>query len=144
MKAYFQYLLFLFMFSTCQQNVNSFSCNKSANIFDPNKPCWCPKPIAKIKRKLIEANSCQNRRVLQPNLSPAKIDQYVIFNDLSKEEEQDFIDRSRRGELTIEELEILDGIIIDKQQPRSDEGPVCRKRGCPYYKCYRKKNCTCC
>lgn len=144
MKLYFQYLLFLFIVIGCAQKINGFTVNNSCVLFDSNKPCWCPNEKVKKSYRINEANACKADKLSGIKINAQKIEQYVLLNDLSIEEEQDFKTRAENNELTIEELKILDAIIIDKQEPRGDEGPICRKRGCPYYKCFRRKNCTCC
>jgi hypothetical protein len=144
MKWFFKYLFFLFIIIECQQKGRDFSRNNTCILFDPNKPCWSPNGPTKNKFKINEANTCRPDNLPKNNYDLEKIEQYVLLNDLSVEEEQDFKDRAENNELTIEELKILDAIILDKPQQKSNDGPICRKKGCPYYKCYRKRNCTCC
>jgi hypothetical protein len=142
MTAYIKYVLFVIII--CQSKILGFATNNSCAFFDPNKPCWCPSGQTRSSFRINEANACRGENLPKTNFDEQKIEQYVQFNDLSVEEEEDFKDRANNNELTVEELKILDSILIDKQQPKVDEGPICRKKGCPYYKCYRKKNCTCC
>jgi hypothetical protein len=139
MKLMLQFLLIFFMSIDCQ-----ISINKTCAFFDPNKPSWCPNIQTRNNFRLNEANACSRDNLSGVKFNKNKIEQYVQLNDLSEEEEQDFRIRAENNELTIEELKILDGIILEKQSINNDNGVICRKRGCPYYKCYRRKNCTCC
>jgi hypothetical protein len=90
----------------------------------------------------VYGNRCQ-QNTISSDLNK-KITEYAYRYDLSPEVEADMKSRAGYNELMVEEMQILDQIYIDDIPAPIDEPMVCRKRGCPYYKCYRKKNCTCC
>jgi hypothetical protein len=89
-----------------------------------------------------QKNSCPQNTI--SNEMDKKITEYAYRYDLGPEAEEDMKIRAGYDELMVEEMQILDEINVDDTVIPKVEPVVCRKRGCPYYKCYRKKNCTCC
>ena len=100
---------------------------------NPNKP---------MTRNCTQENSCPQNTISTE--MDKKITEYAYRYDLGPEEEEDMKTRAGYDELMVEEMQILDEINVDDTIIPKIEPVVCRKRGCPYYKCYRKKNCTCC
>jgi hypothetical protein len=96
-------------------------------------------PMPKMCR---QKNGCPQNTI--SNEMDKKITEYAYRYDLGPEAEEDMKMRAGYDELMVEEMQILDEINVDDTVIPKVEPVVCRKRGCPYYKCYRKKNCTCC
>ena len=136
-----------------QQNSGMRSKVNNQPFYRPQPQTGCGQQQVMAPRYPHQASSLKNmgdvygNRCQQNSISSdmnKKITEYAYRYNLSPEDEADMKSRAGYNELMVEEMYILDQIYVDNIPQESVEPVVCRKRGCPYYKCYRKKNCTCC
>ena len=116
-----------------QKNCSHLKLDQIVRAGNPSKP---------ITKNCQQNNSCPQNTISTE--MDKKITEYAYRYNLGPEEEEDMKTRAGYVELMVEEMQILDEINVDDTIIPKAETVICRKRGCPYYKCYRKKNCTCC